>query len=186
MKIYTKSGDKGQTSLASGKRVSKSDERVGLYGTCDEFNSSIGLGISLLNEASFLKEGLVAIQNILFELGSELAGFRKEDKTESIIFESDISFLEKQIDIMQGKLVPLKSFILPGGSKSASALHISRTICRRLEREMVRAQKKDLEIFQTSLVYVNRLSDYLFVAARFANTEEKIDDIKWVSRAKNG
>lgn len=185
MKIYTKSGDKGQTSLASGKRVSKSDELVELYGTCDELNSSIGLGISLLNKNSTLPENLILVQSILFELGSELAGFRKEDKTESIIYDSDIVFLENKIDEMQEKLEPLKNFILPGGSGAAAALHISRTICRRLERGMVRSMEQGREMFQNSIIYVNRLSDFLFVSARFANYEEKIGDVTWTSRAKN-
>ncbi|HMV45788.1 MAG TPA: cob(I)yrinic acid a,c-diamide adenosyltransferase [Leptospiraceae bacterium] len=184
MKIYTKTGDKGKTSLASGKRVSKSDDLVSLYGTCDELNSQIGVAISFLLEDSTLKEPLFTTQNILFELGSELAGFRLNDSKESIIYNSDIEYLEIKIDELQSKLTEMRSFILPGGAKSSGFLHVARTICRRLEREMVLAKEKNLEIFEMSLIYVNRLSDFLFVAARFANQEESISDIKWTSRAK--
>lgn len=184
MKIYTKTGDKGKTSLASGKRVSKSDELVSLYGICDELNSQIGVAISFLKNDSSIREPLITTQNLLFELGSELAGFRMNDTSASIIFDSDIEYLEKCIDIWQEKLPEMKSFILPGGAKSASFLHISRTVCRELEREMIKANEKGIEIFEMSLIYVNRLSDFLFVAARFANQEESISDIKWTSRAK--
>ena len=184
MKIYTKTGDKGKTSLASGKRVSKSDDLVSLYGICDELNSQIGIAVSFLKEDSAIKEPLFITQNLLFELGSELAGFRLNDTTASIIFETDITHLEKAIDDWTAKLPDMKSFILPGGAKSASFLHVARTICRELEREMIKAKEKGLEIFDMSLIYVNRLSDFLFVAARLANLEEGISDIKWTSRAK--
>ncbi len=184
MKIYTKTGDKGKTSLASGKRVSKSDDLVRLYGICDELNSQIGVAISFLKEDSTIQESLIITQNLLFELGSELAGFRMNDTAASIIFDLDIAHLEKCIDEWQEKLPEMKSFILPGGAKSASLLHVARTICRELEREMIKAKEKELEIFGMSLIYVNRLSDFLFVAARIANLEENIADIKWTSRAK--
>lgn len=184
MKIYTKTGDKGKTSLASGKRVSKSDDLVSLYGICDELNSQIGVAISFLKEDSTIRESLIITQNLLFELGSELAGFRMSEASASIIFDSDIDYLEKCIDEWQEKLPEMKSFILPGGAKSASLLHVARTICRELEREMIKAKEKEIEIFDMSLVYINRLSDFLFVAARFANLEENIPDIKWTSRAK--
>ncbi|MCB1189308.1 MAG: cob(I)yrinic acid a,c-diamide adenosyltransferase [Leptospiraceae bacterium] len=184
MKIYTKSGDSGKTSLASGKRVSKSNVLVDLYGTCDELNSSIGMTIAFLKEGSDLKNQLIPIQNILFELGSELAGFRPKEKLGSVISEEDITFLEQAIDGFQEKLPPLKNFILPGGSKAAAFLQFSRTICRRLERMMVTAQEEQQEIFDQSLIFVNRLSDYLFVAGRTANLEEGIEDIKWLSRTK--
>ncbi|MBP7280460.1 MAG: cob(I)yrinic acid a,c-diamide adenosyltransferase [Leptospiraceae bacterium] len=184
MKIYTKTGDKGKTSLASGKRVSKSDELVGLYGICDELNSHIGVAISFLNEDSAIRDPLLITQSILFELGSELAGFRIESNQTSIIFQTDIDYLEKQMDLWLEKLPEMKSFILPGGTKSSAFLHIARTVCRELEREMVSAKEKEVEIFEMSLIYINRLSDFLFVAARFANLEESVGDIKWTSRAK--
>ena len=182
MKIYTKTGDKGSTSLANGKRVSKSNVYVRLYGISDELNSYIGTVISFLSKDSKLTDSLFKIQNLLFELGSELAYFRTNV---SIILEEDISFLETEIDSLQEKLEPIKQFILPGGSKASSFLHIARTICRELEREMVREKEIGAEIFENSLIFVNRLSDYLFVAARFCNYEEGVGDIKWTSRAKN-
>lgn len=185
MKIYTKTGDKGKTSLASGKRVSKSDELVSLYGTCDELNSQLGVAVSFLIDNSKLKEPLFVTQNILFELGSELAGFRIKETSETIILKSDIDYLEDSIDRLQASLLEMKSFILPGGAKASSFLHVARTICRRLEREMVATKEKGLEIFDMSLIYINRLSDFLFVAARFANFEESIEDVKWASRAKS-
>jgi cob(I)alamin adenosyltransferase len=182
MKIYTKTGDKGSTSLANGKRVSKSNEYVRLYGISDELNSLIGTAISFLSKDFQLNNTLFKIQNLLFELGSELAYFRTNV---SIILEEDISFLETEIDRMQENLEPLKQFILPGGSKASSFLHIARTICRELEREMVREKEAGAEIFENSLIFVNRLSDYLFVAARFCNQEEGVGDTKWTSRAKS-
>lgn len=185
MKIYTKTGDKGMTSLASGKRVSKSNDLVELYGTCDELNSHIGVSISFLNESSFLKAPLLTTQNILFELGSELAGFRLSDSKASIIYDSDIKYLEEAIDSMQEKLETLRQFVLPGGSKSSAFLQVARTVCRRLERNMVKSLEGGLEIFEESVIYVNRLSDFLFVAGRYANYESGVEDVKWSSRAKS-
>ncbi|XDD48684.1 cob(I)yrinic acid a,c-diamide adenosyltransferase [Leptospira sp. WS92.C1] len=182
MKIYTKKGDLGQTSLASGAKVTKSDARVGLYGTADELNSTIGVVKAFLPAQSVLHSSLEMIQNLLFELGSELAGFQA--KEDSCILKDDISFLETEIDRMQEKLTPLKKFILPGGSKASSFLHISRTVTRRLERDMVRCKEEGLEILSPPMVFINRLSDYFFVAARFANLEEKIQEPVWTSRAK--
>ena len=182
-KIYTKTGDKGFTSLANGARVSKSDSYVELYGTCDELNSSLGVALGFY-PSNVSGEPVWKIQNLLFELGSELAGFRKKDTNVSIILEEDIQFLEKEIDTMQEVLPELKSFILPGGSKAASFLHVSRTLCRRLERMMVTSKESGGEIFESSLIFVNRLSDYLFVLARYLNFQEGQEDIKWFSRAK--
>jgi cob(I)alamin adenosyltransferase len=184
MKIYTKTGDNGSTSLANGKRVSKSNEFVNLYGISDELNSLIGVSISFLKENSSLKESLQLNQNLLFELGSELAMFRPKNESISIIQIDDIKFLENEIDRMQEKLIPLKKFVLPGGSKASAFLHVARTKCRELERMMVKAKEENLEIFENSLIYVNRLSDFLFVCSRFVNSEENIEDITWTSRAK--
>ena len=183
MKIYTKSGDNGSTSLASGKRVSKSDPLVEMYGTSDELNSSIGVSICYLKNASLLFEPLVITQHLLFELGSELAGFKSKDEV-SIIYEHDVILLETTIDTLEGYLKPMKSFILPGGSKAAAVLHVSRTICRRLERLMVAHKESGNKVYDISLKYVNRLSDFLFVAGRYANYEENIEDTKWTSRAR--
>ncbi|MEM7183660.1 MAG: cob(I)yrinic acid a,c-diamide adenosyltransferase [Spirochaetota bacterium] len=184
MKIYTKAGDKGRTSLASGKKVSKANDLVDLYGTCDELNSVIGSAISFLNSKSSLTEPLLAVQHTLFELGAELAGFRQKGEEVSIIHQGDISLLEDHIDGLSQKLEVMRSFILPGGVQSASMLHLARTICRRLERAMVRARESEVGIFDNSLTYVNRLSDFLFTTARYANLEEGVEDIKWTSRTK--
>jgi cob(I)alamin adenosyltransferase len=184
MKIYTKSGDTGTTSLASGKRVSKADPSVEIYGTSDELNSSIGVSICYLKEKSLLLEPLVIAQRLLFELGSELAGFKNKTDT-SIINEYDVTFLETMIDTFEGHLKPMKSFILPGGSKAAAFLHVSRTICRRLERLMVAHKENGYKVYDVSLKYVNRLSDFLFVAGRYANYEENIEDTAWTPRAKS-
>ncbi len=183
MKIYTKKGDTGTTSLASGTRVSKSDKRVELYGTADELNSSLGVALSFLEKNSILRSGLEGIQNLLFELGSELAGYRKKDDS-SCILEEDIQALEKEIDLWQDSLVPLKHFILPGGSPASSFLHISRTLARRLERDLVKYKEEGHDVFPEDLRFLNRLSDYLFVAARYANFESKIAEPQWKSRAK--
>ncbi|MBE7413538.1 MAG: cob(I)yrinic acid a,c-diamide adenosyltransferase [Leptospiraceae bacterium] len=181
MKIYTKTGDKGQTSLASGKRVSKSSPKVDLYGTCDELNSTVGIVISFLPEGSKIISDLTQIQNILFELGSELAGYKNQER-ESALLQSDVQFLENSIDKMQESLSPIKNFILPGGSQPSSFLHLSRTICRRLERKMVLAIETGDSIPEISIQYINRLSDYFFVAARFSNFENGLQDIFWEAR----
>ncbi|PJZ69522.1 ATP:cob(I)alamin adenosyltransferase [Leptospira perolatii] len=183
MKIYTKKGDSGSTSLASGLRVSKADPRVELYGTSDELNSQIGVAISFLPKNSQLQSHLEKVQNLLFELGSELAGYRKKDGS-SCILDEDIKELESCIDRWQESLTPLKHFILPGGTKSASFLHVARTTTRRLEREVVLQKESGLEIFPENLRFLNRLSDFLFVAARYSNFEEKVEEPQWKSRAK--
>jgi cob(I)alamin adenosyltransferase len=184
MKIYTKTGDTGHTSLAKGGRVLKSDVRVEMYGTCDELNSNLGLVLSFLeNDETLIKE-INLIQNLLFEIGSELAGYKNEENNQSAITQLDIEHIEKSIDSLEEKLVPLKSFILPGGSKSASFLHVSRTICRRLERIMVLANSNNVEIFSPTLIYINRLSDFLFVASRYANSISGINEPLWTSRLK--
>lgn len=185
MKIYTKTGDTGKTSLAMGGRVLKSDIRVDMYGTCDELNSCLGLSISFINHESVIIGDLKNIQNLLFEIGSELAGFKNESSNKFAILETDISEIEKSIDKLEELLEPLKSFILPGGSKSSSFLHLSRTICRRLERSMVHASSTGIEIIPSTLIFINRLSDFLFVAARYENHREGISEPKWTSRLKN-
>ena len=184
MKIYTKTGDTGHTSLAKGGRVLKSDIKVEMYGTCDELNSNLGLVLSFLENDEFLKIEINLIQNLLFEIGSELAGYKKEDSNQSAISLMDIEHIEKSIDTLEEKLVPLKSFILPGGSKTASLLHVSRTICRRLERIMVMANSNDTDIYSQTLIYINRLSDFLFVSARYANSISGINEPLWTSRLK--
>lgn len=185
MKIYTKSGDTGKTSLAMGGRVLKSDLRVEMYGTCDELNSAIGLTLSFLEPTYPIVPILTSIQNLLFEIGSELAGFKKTDSEFlSAILQSDIELLEKNIDEIEEKLEPLKSFILPGGDRISAFLHLSRTICRRLERLMVHSRSNGVEVSASSLAFINRLSDLLFVLARYSNKLAGVTEPKWVSRLK--
>jgi cob(I)alamin adenosyltransferase len=172
LKIYTKTGDKGTTSLIYGSRVSKADKRVEAYGTCDEANSVIGLALSYLKSEYYEeKESLEAffhkVQTILFHVGAELAtpsGKNVKWKLE----DNNIKELEEQIDVLDGTLVPLKNFILPGGHPAGAALHSARTIVRRAEREAVSLGD---EINPLVLSYLNRLSDFLFVAARYINQQ---------------
>jgi cob(I)alamin adenosyltransferase len=172
MKIYTKSGDKGTTSLVYGTRVSKKDQRVSAYGTCDEANSMIGLGLSYLKAEYFdgkeKFEGFFhKIQTVLFHVGAELAtppGKEVKWRLEDL----NIRELEEQIDFLDGTLTPLSNFILPGGHPAGAALHTARTIVRRAEREAVGIGE---EVNPLVLSYLNRLSDFLFVAARYINQQ---------------
>ncbi|MBE7439293.1 MAG: cob(I)yrinic acid a,c-diamide adenosyltransferase [Spirochaetales bacterium] len=185
MKIYTRSGDDGRTRLASGEAVNKHDLRVELYGLVDELNSAIGLGVSDLEatgESLQMGKALQIEQSLLFELGAELAGYRK---IEAAILPEDIERLEKQIDQWSENLADLRQFILPGGTRAAAGLHLSRTICRRLERQLTRSKSEGLEISAIIIIYINRLSDYLFVAARTANRLGGQTDIPWQSARKS-
>ncbi len=201
MKLYTRKGDGGMTSLASGRKVTKHDPGVALYGTADELNASLGLAAAFLeieiaglqtenkNHFELLKNQLVAQQGLLFELGAELSGYRP-DPEKSAILESDIETLERWIDEHTIVLPELKSFILPGGTLASAQLHVSRTICRRLERDMSRLyfdkmpdDPDQLNYVQASaLKYINRLSDYLFSAARHACHLSGHTDTPWQSR----
>lgn len=177
MKIYTKTGDEGETSLWGGSRVKKSHPRVNAYGTLDEANSFIGLAASYLPESeSRVLERLTRIQNDLFVLGSELATQAGSKTSIPLLDEKSIFQLESEIDEMEESLEPLKNFILPGGSSSGSALHLARTVIRRAERECV-----DLEVRSEVIRYLNRLSDHLFVMARFVNKRLGQVETKWVS-----
>lgn len=180
MKIYTKTGDKGQTSLFSGERVPKNSLRIEAYGTIDELNSFIGLAILELRDESVIKL-LAKIQNRLFVLGSDLATPLNERKSKLKITRVPKNFyrdLEKAIDFYDSKLEPLRNFILPGGSKGAALLHICRTICRRAERNVV-ALKDTVKVGENLIIFLNRLSDLFFVLARFENKCQKIPDVKW-------
>ncbi len=190
MKIYTRKGDEGMTGLVTGERVLKHDIRVEMYGASDELNSFIGYAISAQNTAEFaeLNEHLRLQQNLLFELGSELAGFTIEPGR-SVIFEEDVEDLERLIDLYSEQLEPMKSFILPGGLPGAGMLHVCRTVCRRMERLMTASmdgkdEDEEAVVQPMALKYVNRLSDYLFAAARYANHLGGVSDIKWTSRGK--
>lgn len=179
MKIYTKTGDDGTTSLFDGTRVLKDHKRVCLYGELDELNGVIGLVVSYLDDADFRAE-LHEVQKDLFALGAQLANpSHKKQKQKSDFSEEKVLRLEKQIDTMERSLKPMTSFILPGGTNAASALHLARTICRRAERSLVHFNHAVTELDDIFIRYVNRLSDYLFVAARYANFLEDQEDIPW-------
>lgn len=176
MKIYTRTGDQGQTKLLSGQCIEKSDPRVHVYGTTDELNSYLGL--ALLEVPQDLQAPLSLIQNELFNLGSLVACDDPAflPKLPQVKAES-IERMEMHIDQMTSELPSLKNFIIPGGSKESALLHIARTICRRAEREFSGLPKAP----ELGLVgiYLNRLSDYLFVMARYANFKKGIKDIEW-------
>lgn len=189
MRIYTRQGDTGLTRLADGERIPKHDHRVELYGTSDELNSIIGQALALLEvkpETERLREGLSAQQNLMFELGSELAGF-ETGAGPSVIHEEDVNELESRMDAHMEVLEPMRAFILPGGTPAAAVLHVARTVCRRLERRMtadLAADEASSTVRPLALKYVNRLSDYLFLAARMANHAANFKDVEWHSRAK--
>ena len=175
-KIYTKTGDKGDTALGDGSRVSKDSERVIAYGNVDELNASIGI---VKNYASREMSGVLAeIQNDLFDLGADLCVPDENESQKKLrISNNQVKKLESNIDSMNKTLQPLKSFILPGGSKTASFMHLSRTICRRAERSLVSLNRKE-KINANALKYLNRLSDWLFVASRLDN-QENSSEILW-------
>ncbi len=180
MKIYTKSGDAGETSLFGGQRVSKGSLRIESYGTVDELNSAIGLarghGLSELNEHI-----AVQCQNDLFILGADLATPPHRKSKIDRIGESHYKGLETFIDELDTKLEPLKFFILPAGSPAAASLHLARTICRRAERIVIRASTQE-EISEEIVIYLNRLSDLLFTMARYENKEAGHAETKWKVR----
>lgn len=185
MKIYTKKGDEGQTGLFGGDRVSKDHLRIRSYGTLDELNAALGVALTAtVPGAASLATRLLRVQGELFQLGAELATPRGKTVSTDLIGESHVQQMEKEIDEMEKGLAPLKSFILPGGSPLSAHLHLARTICRRAERELVvlhRAEPLRAEVMQ----YANRLSDYLFVASRFANHLAGAADVPWVAPLKS-
>ncbi len=181
-KIYTRTGDDGTTALVSGARRSKADLRVEAYGATDETNAAIGLARVALGESEpTLVAMLARIQNDLFDLGADLATPADAPRAEGAlrIVQSQVDRLEREIDDLNAELQPLKSFILPGGSAAAAALHLARTIARRAERVMVALVASPGEkVDEPAMRYVNRLSDFLFVAARWAN-QRGGGDILW-------
>ncbi|MFD1205671.1 cob(I)yrinic acid a,c-diamide adenosyltransferase [Sporosarcina contaminans] len=183
MKIYTKTGDKGKTSLIGG-RVDKDSLRVEAYGTMDELNSFIGKAMTELDSAKFgdILEDLEAIQNELFDGGGDLANVMKERHYK--LAEGPIEVLEQRIDALMEEAPPLEKFILPGGSPAAATLHIARTVTRRAERLTVTLMKAEEEVPAIVQRYLNRLSDYLFVAARIVNARLGVSDNEYVRSAK--
>jgi cob(I)alamin adenosyltransferase len=180
-RIYTRTGDDGTTALGSGERRPKYDLRVEAYGTTDETNAAIGVVRLHLGEMPELDRMLGLIQNDLFDLGADLAVPERNGKAERLrVVASQVERLERDIDRLNEKLGPLTSFVLPGGTPAAAHLHVARTICRRAERIMVElAAKPDEPVNQAAIQYMNRLSDFLFVAARAANGNGA-GDVLWV------
>lgn len=181
MKIYTKTGDKGTTALFGGKRVSKSDNRIQAYGTVDELNAYIGL-IRFKDIDRHSSEMLGEIQDRLFTLGSILASEPgKMNLKVPDLHESDVEFLEKEIDKMNETLPELKSFILPGGNDAIGFCHVARCVCRRAEREVVDLSQKET-VPDIVIKYLNRLSDYLFVLSRKLTQDSGLHETLWKSR----
>jgi cob(I)alamin adenosyltransferase len=182
-RIYTRTGDDGSTALGSGERRPKYDLRVAAYGTVDELNAVIGLARLQAAGDRELDPMLARIQNDLFDVGADLClpdkgkgpGGARLDVTDT-----QVEWLERQIDRLNGELEPLRSFVLPGGSPAAAYLHLARTVCRRAERLMVELKDKPGEnVTAAAIKYVNRLSDFFFVAARFTN-DKGAADVLWV------
>lgn len=183
-KLYTKSGDKGETGLIGGSRVLKSNLRISSYGDVDELNSFVGLLVSCMKEKSLLKKEvalLLKVQSTLFNLGSNLAceeekreKFDLPQVTQQIVFD-----IEKNIDALDSELPKLTNFILPGGDICASYAHVCRTVCRRVERSLVELKKESVILPDNGLELINRLSDYFFVLSRKINYDAKQDEILW-------
>jgi len=180
MKIYTRTGDSGQTGLLNGKRVEKSHPRVAAYGDVDELNSVLGLAHSLLTDPP-IRKILVDIQKDLFSLGAQLADPDFEKKKHSpkcSIPEDRIAELEQQINDWDAEITPLQNFILPGGSQAGACLHMARTVCRRAERQMTHLGQQE-KLPPLALMYLNRLSDFLFVLARYVNHKANALETSW-------
>jgi len=183
MKIYTKTGDKGQTGIIGG-RVDKDDIRVEAYGTVDELNGFVGQAITELDSDIFIDvlEDLEKIQHELFDCGGDLASVAKKRPLK--LKEDMVEYLEERIDVMVEETPKLERFILPGGTKPAATIHIARTIARRAERLVVALIKQDETVPPVTLQYLNRLSDYFFALARVINFRLEVDDVEYVRSAK--
>jgi cob(I)alamin adenosyltransferase len=187
VKIYTRGGDTGETSLHGGERVRKDALRVEAYGAVDETNAVIGLALAELADAD-LRELLSEIQRRLFDVGGELATPDVEERARKgkaipRVGDADVEALERAIDRLELDLPPLRNFILPGGTRAAGALHLARTVCRRAERALVRLAEREA-VAPTLLRYLNRLSDFLFVVARAANRRAGVDEPIWQGARK--
>jgi len=178
MKIYTKTGDQGETGLFGGPRVAKDDPRVAAYGTVDELSSTIGVAAAYVSDeptTSLLQK----VQSDLFIIGAELASPNEAKRNTDVISLASITFLEQAIDRMENALAPLANFILPGGCPPAAHLHFGRSVCRRTERHIV-TLGRSVELSDQVLPYFNRLSDLLFVAARYQNHLTGTEDVPWM------
>ncbi len=179
MSVYTRFGDKGKTSLYGGKTVSKGSLRIDAYGSLDELNSWLGVVLTEIKDARIKKE-LLVIQNDLFEVGASLASEIKNKKLE-VYLEKRVKEFEKEIDDLTAKLPELENFILPGGGKAGSSLHVARTVCRRAERRVAELSEKE-NVGKEILIYINRFSDLLFTFARYINYKEKKKELLWKTR----
>ena len=187
MKIYTKGGDAGETSLFGGERVSKSAPRVCAYGEVDELNATLGVAASEVAHDDLLAM-LRVIQSSLFDLGGELAtpaADEREEKGKGVprVSERDISELEGWIDALETELTPLRNFVLPGGAKGAALLHQGRTVCRRAERNVIALSARE-RVAPRVVKYLNRLSDLLFVMARVVNRRADVEEPVWIGRER--
>ena len=179
-KIYTRTGDDGTTALGSGRRVPKHNTRIWAFGTVDETNAVIGVArLELENSDAAIDQMLERIQNDLFDLGADLCvpeAPQGDEKTSLRIIPSQVERLESEIDDLNSEMEPLRSFILPGGTRAAAAMHVARTVCRRAERLMAELASTENEtVGEAALHYINRLSDFLFVASRYVNDKGKSD-----------
>ena len=184
-KIYTKTGDKGRTRLGDMSEADKHDPRVEAYGAVDEANAAIGLAVAGLQADHELRPVLLAVQNDLFDVGADLCVPDRGEKLEWTPLRVDISQaerLEAEIDRLNARLEALDSFVLPGGSEAAARLHVARTITRRAERRVVALKAAGEPVSEAVAIYLNRLSDLLFVAARIAN-DDGAADVKWIPGA---
>ena len=183
MKIYTKTGDAGKTSLIGGTKVLKNDPRIEAYGTIDELNSFMGVVYDHCtdeNSRNIVKE----IQDRLFTIGSELACDPEKNIKMQIpdLHESDVELLEKEMDTMDAELPVMKNFILPGGMPAVSFMHVARSVCRRAERKCIDLQQHDGKVDPLIIKYINRLSDYLFMLARYTGMKNNAPEIVWKAR----
>jgi cob(I)alamin adenosyltransferase len=184
MKIYTKTGDQGETGLVGGSRIAKTSARIKAIGDVDELNASIGLA-RCQEQPEDLERILAWLQSALFDLGAELASLPGARISFAPLPEDATLILEQSIDEQTAQLPPLKNFILPGGSKLAAQLHMARCICRRAERSAL-ALSEEQALRAEVLAFLNRLSDWLFVAARTANSVDRIDDVPWKADRTSG
>ena len=179
MKLYTRTGDGGETSLHDGTRVPKDADRVEAFGTVDELNAALGLAAAACGDGAFL-DRLRVVQHALFVAGSDLAtpaGAARRDKVPTVTAEAIVQ-LETWIDEAAAAALPLRKFVLPGGSEAAARLHLARTVCRRAERVVLRLRRTE-PVGESVVIYLNRLSDLLFAWARQANAEAGVADVEW-------
>ena len=181
-KVYTRTGDDGTTSLGSGERVPKDSPRIAAYGTVDELNSCVGAAIAAGLDPA-LGARLRSVQNDLFHLGSDLCMPEggKERRPVPTIEPRHVEALERWMDEMSAELAPLENFVLPGGSPGAALLHVARAVCRRAERDAILLSRSE-PVGASVVTYLNRLSDVLFVAARFENAKRGVPDVLWNTR----